>query len=58
MRQGKGPFCQKNLKTQSIPSHSENGAGQGPVSSKESNNSIFSTETKEIQNFPVVGISV
>ena len=56
MRQGKGPFCQKNLKTQSIPSHFENRAGQGPISSKESI-PIYSTEAKEIQNFPVVRIS-
>ena len=28
LRQGKGPFCQKNLKTQSIPPQFENKAGQ------------------------------
>ena len=46
MRQDKSPFCQKNLNTQSIPSHFENRAGQGPISSKESKNSIYSTEKK------------
>ena len=43
-RQGKGPFCQKNLKTQSIPPHFENKAGQRPVLSKESKTSIYSTQ--------------
>ena len=56
MRQDKSPFCQKNLNTQSIPSHFENRAGQGPISSKESKNSIYSTE-KKIQNFPIVRTS-
>ena len=36
IEQGKGLFCQKNLKTQSIQSHSKNKAGQRPILSKES----------------------
>ena len=54
MRQGKGPFCQKNLKTQSIPSHFENKAGQGPILSKESYNSIYSNQfQKKVGHRPI-----
>ena len=42
----KAHFVKKNVNTQSIPSHFENRAGQGPISSKESKNSIYSTEKK------------
>ena len=41
--QGKGRFCQKNLKTRSIQSHFKNWAGQRLILSKESKNSIYST---------------
>ena len=40
--QGKGQFCQKNLKTRSIPTNFNNKAGQRPILSKESKNSIYS----------------
>ena len=49
-RQGKGWICQKNLKTQSIPSYFENKAGQGPILSKESYNSIYSIPFQKFQS--------
>ena len=45
-RQGKGLICQKNLKTQSIPSHLENKAGQRPILSKESYTQSIQSHSK------------
>ena len=45
IRQGKGPFCQKNLTTQSIPISLKKKVGHRPISSKESKDSIYSIPT-------------
>ena len=46
--QGKGRFCQKNLKTRSIPTNFNNKAGQRPILSKESKNSIYSIPVQKL----------
>ena len=48
IRQGKGPSCQKNLKSQSIPSQFKNRAGQRPILSKESKNSMCSIPLQQL----------